>query len=102
MLSADVADWQVCRHAIYNGACNLTLSMKDLWLTVYIVYAVLVFFIIPFAMLYCEGDQDKSVDKRIKSASLWTVTTAIVCALVLAFYMVSVFVFHFFSMDEVV
>ncbi|KAK7286909.1 hypothetical protein RJT34_22259 [Clitoria ternatea] len=83
MLPADVANRQACRHAIYNGACNLTLPMKDLWLAVYILDAVLVFFVIPFAMFYYEGDLDKSVGKRIKSALLWMVTTAIVCALVL-------------------
>ncbi|KAG6771670.1 hypothetical protein POTOM_023052 [Populus tomentosa] len=83
MLPADVANRQACRHAIYNGACNLTLPMKDLWIAVYIVDAVLVFFIIPFAMFYYEGDQDKSVAKRIKSALLWVITTAIVCGLVL-------------------
>ncbi|KAG4403493.1 hypothetical protein GLYMA_01G122100v4 [Glycine max] len=83
MLPADVANRQACRHAIYNGACNLTLPMKDLWLAIYILDAVLVFFVIPFAMFYYEGDQDKSVGKRIKSALLWMVTTAIVCALVL-------------------
>ncbi|KAL3585765.1 hypothetical protein D5086_012632 [Populus alba] len=83
MLPADVANRQACRHAIYNGACNLTLPMKDLWIAVYIVDAVLVFFTIPFAMFYYEGDQDKSVAKRIKSALLWVITTAIVCGLVL-------------------
>ncbi|XP_015897209.2 LIMR family protein At5g01460 [Ziziphus jujuba] len=83
MLPADVANRQACRHAIYNGACSLTLPMKDLWLAVYIVDAVLVFFVIPFAMFYYEGDQDKSIAKRIKSALLWVGTTAIVCALVL-------------------
>ncbi|XP_024020595.1 LIMR family protein At5g01460 [Morus notabilis] len=83
MLPADVANRQACRHAIYNGACNLTLPMKDLWLAVYILDAVLVFFVIPFAMFYYEGDQDKSIGKRIKSALLWVVTTAIVCGLVL-------------------
>ncbi|KAG6745262.1 hypothetical protein POTOM_051911 [Populus tomentosa] len=83
MLPADVANRQACRHAIYNGACNLTLPMKDLWIAVYIVDAVLVFFIIPFAMFYYEGDQDKSVAKRIKSALLWVITTAVVCGLVL-------------------
>ncbi|KAF7845365.1 LIMR family protein [Senna tora] len=56
--------------------------MKDLWLSVYIVDAILVFFVIPFAMFYYEGDLD-NVGKRIKSALLWMVTTAIVCALVL-------------------
>ncbi|KAL0426247.1 UNVERIFIED_CONTAM: LIMR family protein [Sesamum latifolium] len=59
MLPADVANRQACRHAIYNGACSLTLPMKDLWLAIYIVDAVLVFFVIPFAMFYYEGDQDK-------------------------------------------
>ncbi|KAK7373928.1 hypothetical protein VNO80_07350 [Phaseolus coccineus] len=83
MLPADVANRQACRHAIYNGACNLTLPMKDLWLAVYILDAVLVFFVIPFAMFYYEGDLDKTVGKRVKSALLWMVTTAIVCALVL-------------------
>ncbi|KAL3531693.1 hypothetical protein ACH5RR_005214 [Cinchona calisaya] len=83
MLPADVANRHACRHAIYNGACNLTLPMKDLWLAVYIADAILVFFIIPFAMFYYEGDQDKSVGKRIKSALLWVITTAIVCGLVL-------------------
>ncbi|KAE8720316.1 LIMR family protein [Hibiscus syriacus] len=61
MLPADVANRQACRHAIYNGACNLTLPMKELWLAVYIIDAVLVFFVIPFAMFYYEGDQDKCV-----------------------------------------
>lgn len=83
MLPADVANRQACRHAIYNGACNLTLPMKDLWLAVYIIDAILVFFVIPFAMFYYEGDQDKSVGKRIKSALMWMVATAVVCALVL-------------------
>ncbi|KAG5557989.1 hypothetical protein RHGRI_008035 [Rhododendron griersonianum] len=83
MLPADVANRQACQHAIYNGACNLTLPMKTLWLAIYILDAVLVFFVIPFAMFYYEGDQDKSVGKRIKSALLWVVTTAIVCGMVL-------------------
>nr|POE58487.1 limr family protein [Quercus suber] len=83
MLPADVANRQACQHAIYNGACNLTLPMKDLWLAIYILDAVLVFFIIPFAMFYYEGDQDKTVGKRITSALLWVGTTAIVCGLVL-------------------
>lgn len=60
MLPGDVANRQACRHAIYNGACNLTLPMKTLWLVVYIIDAVLVFFFIPFAMFYYEGDMDKS------------------------------------------
>ncbi|KAF3787972.1 LIMR family protein [Nymphaea thermarum] len=83
MLPADVANRQACRHAIYNGACNLTLPMRDLWLAIYIVDAVLVFFVIPFAMFYYEGDQDKTVGKRILSAMMWVVATAIVCGLVL-------------------
>ncbi|KAL5710274.1 hypothetical protein ACHQM5_020859 [Ranunculus cassubicifolius] len=83
MLPADVANRQACRHAIYNGACNLTLPMKSLWLAVYIVDAILVFFVIPFAMFYYEGDQDKSVAKRMKSALMWVVATAIVCGLIL-------------------
>uniref|UniRef100_A0A7N0VHF4 LMBR1-like membrane protein n=1 Tax=Kalanchoe fedtschenkoi TaxID=63787 RepID=A0A7N0VHF4_KALFE len=83
MLPADVANRQACTHAVYNGACNLTLPMKQLWLAIYILDAFLVFFVIPFAMFYYEGDQDKSAGKRIKSALIWVVVTAIVCALVL-------------------
>jgi len=59
MLPADVANRQACQHALYNGACNLPLPMKTLWLVVYVVDAVLVFFVIPFAMFYYEGNQDK-------------------------------------------
>ncbi|KAJ0028082.1 hypothetical protein Pint_35171 [Pistacia integerrima] len=66
MLPADVANRQACSRSIYNGACNLTLPMKNLWLAIYILDAVLV-----------------SVGKRIKSALLWVIMTAIVCALVL-------------------
>lgn len=65
MLPADVANRHACRHAIYNGACNLTLPMKTLWFVVYITDAVLVFFVIPFAMFYYEGDQDKSIPSQI-------------------------------------
>ncbi|XP_057520015.1 LIMR family protein At5g01460-like [Amaranthus tricolor] len=83
MLPADVANRHACRHALYNGACHLTLPMKQLWIAIYIVDAVLVFFIIPFAMFYYEGDQDKSIGKRVKSAMLWVGVTAVVCALVL-------------------
>ncbi|RZC90740.1 hypothetical protein C5167_028574 [Papaver somniferum] len=83
MLPADVANRQACSNAIYNGACNLTLPMKTLWLVVYIVDAVLVFLVIPFAMFFYEGDQEKSVGKRIKSALLWCGTSVIVCGLVL-------------------
>lgn len=83
MLPADVANRQACRHALYNGACNLTLPMKNLWLAVYILDAVLVFLIIPFAMFYYEGDQDKSVGKRIGSALCWVGVSAVVCGLVL-------------------
>ncbi|RWR73973.1 LMBR1-like membrane protein [Cinnamomum micranthum f. kanehirae] len=83
MLPADVANRQACRRAVYNGACHLTLPMKDLWLAVYIVDAVLVFLVIPFAMFYYEGDQEKTMGQRIKSAMIWVATSAIVCALAL-------------------
>ncbi|KAJ0987325.1 hypothetical protein J5N97_005681 [Dioscorea zingiberensis] len=83
MLPADVANRQACRHAIYNGACSLTLPMKTLWLVVYITDAVLVFLVIPFAMFYYEGDQDKNVGKRLKSALVWVIASAIICGLIL-------------------
>ncbi|KAI4302678.1 hypothetical protein MLD38_038398 [Melastoma candidum] len=74
MPPADVENRQACRHAVYNGACKLTLPMQDLWLAVYIADAVLVFFVIP------------SAGKRIKSSLLWVITAAIVCALVLGIF----------------
>ncbi|XP_020250628.1 LOW QUALITY PROTEIN: LIMR family protein Os06g0128200-like [Asparagus officinalis] len=80
---ADVANRQACRTPSTNGACDVTLPMKTLWLVVYIVDAVLVFFFIPFAMFYYEGDQDKSVAKRLRSALLWVLASAVVCALAL-------------------
>ncbi|KAL6861591.1 hypothetical protein ACP4OV_017291 [Aristida adscensionis] len=83
MLPADVANRQACRRAIYSGACSLTLPMKSLWLAVYIADAVLVFLVIPFAMFYYEGDQDKSVGKRLRTALMWVVASAVVCGLVL-------------------
>uniref|UniRef100_A0A0E0DKP3 Uncharacterized protein n=1 Tax=Oryza meridionalis TaxID=40149 RepID=A0A0E0DKP3_9ORYZ len=69
ILPADVANRQACRKAVYNGACDLTLPMRTLWLVVYIVDAVLAFLVIPFAMFYYEGDQDKSVGKRLRTAA---------------------------------
>ncbi|KNA15252.1 hypothetical protein SOVF_099800 [Spinacia oleracea] len=83
MLPADVANRHACRHALYNGACHLTLPMKQLWLAIYIIDAILVFFVIPFAMFYYEGDQDKSVGKRVKSAAIYVGVTAVVCGLTL-------------------
>ena len=47
----------VCRRHLYSHSpCKLTLPMKDLWLAVYIADAILVFFVIPFAIFYYEGD----------------------------------------------
>lgn len=49
MLPADVANRRACQHAIYNGSCNLTLPMKQLWYAIYCINAILVFVIIPFS-----------------------------------------------------
>jgi LMBR1 domain-containing protein 1 len=77
MLPADVANRQACRKAVYNGACSLTLPMKTLWLVVYIVDAVLVFLVIPFAMFFYEGDQDKYLAPlSTSSASLFALLAA--------------------------
>lgn len=83
MLPADIANQHACQHAIYNGACNLTLPMKQLWLAVYIVNAILVFFIIPFAIFYYEADQDKTAFRRVCGALMWVAMTAVVVGLVL-------------------
>ncbi|EHA8591136.1 LIMR family protein [Cocos nucifera] len=83
MLPADVANRQACIHAVYSGACDLTLPMKPLWLFIYVADALLVFFVIPFAMFYYEGDLDKTVGERMKSALKWVLCSFLVCGLVL-------------------
>ncbi|KAL4189097.1 hypothetical protein AMTRI_Chr08g205280 [Amborella trichopoda] len=91
MLPTDVANRHACKTSIYHRACNLTIPMKDLWLTIYVVDVILEFFVIPFAMFYYEGDQDKVERgwKQVMSALMWVVVTAIVCGLVLGISMVS-------------
>jgi LMBR1 domain-containing protein 1 len=59
MLPADIANQHACQHSVYTTACSYTLPMRELWYTVYILDAVLVFFVIPFAIFYYEGDQEK-------------------------------------------
>ncbi|CAM6129058.1 unnamed protein product [Calypogeia fissa] len=83
MLPADVANNHACKNSIWNGACKYTLPMKQLWYAVYIIDAVLVFLIIPFAIFYYEGDQEKTWTQRAFSAILWCGALAIVVGLVL-------------------
>ncbi|KAJ7523093.1 hypothetical protein O6H91_18G037000 [Diphasiastrum complanatum] len=83
MLPADVANKHACSNSIYNGACKLTLPMKKLWLAIWIIDSVLVFFVIPFAIFYYEGDQEKTVPQRVVSAMLWESLTAVIVGLVL-------------------
>lgn len=82
MLPADIANQRACQNAIYNGACSFTLPMKQLWLAIYILNALLVFFIIPFTIFYYEGDQEKTALRRVCSALLWVAITAVVVGLV--------------------
>lgn len=82
MLPADIANQHACQNSVYNGACNLTLPMKQLWEAVYIIDAILVFFIIPFTMFYYEADQDKTLFRRVCGAFGWVAITAVVVGLV--------------------
>lgn len=59
MLPADIANRHACKHSVYTDACNYTLPMRELWYSVYIVDAVLVFFVVPFSIFYYEADQEK-------------------------------------------
>ncbi len=59
MLPADIANQHACQHSVFVGACSFTLPMRQLWYAVYILDAVLVFFVIPFSIFYYEGDQEK-------------------------------------------
>lgn len=82
MLPADIANQHACQNSVYNGACNFTLPMKQLWLGIYILNAILVFFIIPFTIFYYEGDQEKTAFRRACSALMWVALTAVVVGLV--------------------
>lgn len=59
MLPLDVANRNACQSQVVNGACKLTLPMKELWYSIYIVDAVLVFLVIPFTVFFYEADQEK-------------------------------------------
>ncbi|XP_024392786.1 LIMR family protein At3g08930 [Physcomitrium patens] len=78
MLPADIANRHACKHSVYTDACNYTLPMRELWYSVYIVDAVLVFFVVPFSIFYYEADQEKSWLRRACSAISWVVATAII------------------------
>ncbi|GBG91838.1 hypothetical protein CBR_g53729 [Chara braunii] len=83
MLPLDVANRKACTNSIVTGACNLTLPMKELWFSVYIINVVLVFFVIPFSMFFYESDMDYTPTQRAWSALQWCIVTAIVIGLVL-------------------
>ncbi|GAQ82999.1 LMBR1 domain-containing protein 1 [Klebsormidium nitens] len=83
MLPLDVANRNACQSQVVNGACNLTLPMKELWYAIYIVDAVLVFLVIPFTVFFYEADQEKTATQRITSALLWSGATAVVFGLIL-------------------
>lgn len=87
MLPADVANRQACQHAIYNGACNLTLPMKQLWLAIYIVDAILVFFVIPFAMFITKATRIRLLPKglKVQCVGCWSQQSCVLCCL--EFYM---------------
>ena len=59
MLPADVANNASCNLAVLNGVCSATLPMQTLWYIVWITSATFVFIIIPFAIFYYEGDEDR-------------------------------------------
>ncbi|KAG0579185.1 hypothetical protein M758_4G080600 [Ceratodon purpureus] len=83
MLPADIANKHACRHSVYTDACSYTLPMRELWYTVYIIDAVLVFFVIPFSVFYYEGDQEKSWLRRACGAIVWVLVTAMILGIVL-------------------
>ncbi|CAK9227079.1 unnamed protein product [Sphagnum tenellum] len=82
MLPADIANQHACQHSVFVGACSFTLPMRQLWYAVYILDAVLVFFVIPFSIFYYEGDQEKTWIRRACGAIVWVVVTAIILGLV--------------------
>lgn len=58
MFPLDVANRGACDEGVVLSSCNLTLPMRDLWFTVYIMDIVLVFFVIPFTLFYYEAGSD--------------------------------------------
>ncbi|KAG0555100.1 hypothetical protein KC19_12G144000 [Ceratodon purpureus] len=83
MLPADVANRNACKNSVYLDACNYTLPMKQLWYAVYIIDAVFLFFICPFAFFYYEADEETPTRKRLLNSFLWVLVLAVVLGLVI-------------------
>ena len=58
MFPLDVGNRGACSEDIVLSACKFALPMKELWMTVYMLMAILVLIIIPFTLFYYEADSD--------------------------------------------
>lgn len=59
LLPADVTNQKACLHAGLGNQCSVTLPMETLWYSVWLAATIFVFLVIPFAMFFYEGDEDK-------------------------------------------
>ena len=54
----DTANRKACSSDVPSSYCTFTLPTEQLWLAVFIINAILVFVIIPFALFYYEADSE--------------------------------------------
>lgn len=83
MFPLDVANRGACAEDIPLSSCDLTLPMRELWYSVYIANAVLVFIATPFAIFYYEAGSERTNGQKLISALLWVSITAVVFGLIL-------------------
>ena len=57
--------------------------MKDFWLAIYMLIAILVIFFLPFYIFLYETDEEDGVIKRITTAFIYEIITLIVVCLIL-------------------
>ena len=83
MVPLDVANRAACADHISISACKLSMPMPELWYTVYLLGAVLIFFVIPFAGFLYEADSDLTLFAKVRSSLMYMTATFVVMALTL-------------------
>ena len=83
MFPLDVANRGACDEELPLSSCDLTLPMRELWFSVYIVNAILVFFMTPFAIFYYEAGSDRTPGQKLSVAVTWVLATSVVIGLIL-------------------
>ena len=71
MFPLDVGNRRACTNAVDLSWCALTMPMRDLWYTVWMIMIILAFAILPWFLFFHETDTDHPVSKRAISATIW-------------------------------